>query len=99
MDELQTLIRMPPVSGENIQSKGGDFETVEEQQLRELPPSATLVAKTLEDGEMTSSSIEEESLLPSRTVRYALKRLEESNLVTSRPYPGDPRKRVYKLVK
>ncbi|GGJ09290.1 ArsR family transcriptional regulator [Halobellus salinus] len=66
--------------------------------LRELPPSAKLVAKVLEgDAPLSQGQLAEESLLPDRTVRYALNRLEEAGLVGSRYSFQDARKRVYYL--
>ncbi len=66
--------------------------------LRELPPSAKLVAKVLEtDAPLSQGQLAEESLLPDRTVRYALNRLEESGLVNSRYSFQDARKQVYYL--
>jgi len=64
--------------------------------LRDLPPSAKLVAKVLETEEpLSQGELAEESLLPDRTVRYALNRLEESELVGSRYSFTDARKQVY----
>ena len=66
--------------------------------LCELPPSAKLVAKVLEDTTpLSQGQLAEESLLPDRTVRYALNRLEEQELVDSRYSFHDARKRVYFL--
>jgi len=66
--------------------------------LRELPPSAKLVAKVLEtDSPLSQGQLAEESLLPDRTVRYALNRLEEVGLVGSRYSFRDARKQVYFL--
>jgi len=66
--------------------------------LRELPPSAKLVAKVLEDdAPLSQGQLAEESLLPDRTVRYALNRLEEADLVESRYSFRDARKQVYFL--
>ena len=66
--------------------------------VRELPPSAKLVAKVLEYNEtMTQQQIAEETLLPARTVRYALNRLEEENVINSRFSFADARKRLYTL--
>jgi DNA-binding MarR family transcriptional regulator len=68
------------------------------ERLRELPPSAKLVAKVLEtDAPLSQGQLAEESLLPDRTVRYALNRLEESDLVGSRYSFHDARKQVYFL--
>ena len=66
--------------------------------LRELPPSAKLVAKVLEiDDQLSHAELVEETLLPDRTVRYALDRLEGESLVESRMSFRDARKRVYIL--
>jgi DNA-binding MarR family transcriptional regulator len=67
--------------------------------LRELPPSAKLVAKVLEGASpLSQGQLADESLLPDRTVRYALNRLEEEELVDSRYSFHDARKQVYFLV-
>ncbi|PSQ39987.1 ArsR family transcriptional regulator [Halobacteriales archaeon QS_9_68_42] len=66
--------------------------------VAELPPSAKLVAKVLEyDERLTQSQLAEETMLPPRTVRYALTRLEEIDAVDSRFSFTDARKRVYTL--
>jgi DNA-binding GntR family transcriptional regulator len=66
--------------------------------LRELPPSAKLVAKVLEgDAPLSQGQLAEESLLPDRTVRYALNRLEEQGIVGARHSFRDARKQVYFL--
>jgi DNA-binding MarR family transcriptional regulator len=66
--------------------------------VRALPPSAKLVAKVLEYNEtLTQSQLAEETLLPPRTVRYALNRLEEAGAVDSRFSFADARKRLYSL--
>jgi len=68
------------------------------ERLRELPPSAKLVAKVLEtDAPLSQGGLAEESLLPDRTVRYALNRLEDEDLVESRYSIKDARKQVYLL--
>jgi DNA-binding GntR family transcriptional regulator len=73
-------------------------ETEFRDRLRELPPSAKLVAKVLEtDAPLSQGRLAEESLLPDRTVRYALNRLEESDLIGSRYSFKDARKQVYYL--
>ena len=73
-------------------------ETEYRERLRDLPPSAKLVAKVLEiDAPLSQSQVAEESLLPDRTVRYALNRLEETGLVESRYSFHDARKQVYFL--
>lgn len=66
--------------------------------LRDLPPSAKLVAKVLEgDAPLSQGQLADESLLPDRTVRYALNRLEDVGLVGSRYSFRDARKQVYFL--
>jgi DNA-binding MarR family transcriptional regulator len=66
--------------------------------LRELPPSAKLVAKVLEDeAPLSQGQLAEASLLPDRTVRYALNRLQDTGLVDSRYSFTDARKQVYYL--
>ena len=68
--------------------------------LLELPPSAKLVVKVLEmDGPLPQGELAEESLLPDRTVRYALNRLDEEGLIESRHSIADPRKQVYALAR
>jgi DNA-binding MarR family transcriptional regulator len=68
------------------------------ERLRELPPSAKLVAKVLEsEARLTQKELANESLLPDRTVRYALNRLEDAELVVSQYHLGDTRKQVYSL--
>lgn len=66
--------------------------------LHECPPSAKLVAKTLEyDGPLTQQQLAEETLLPRRTVRYAISRLDEIGVIESRISLTDARKQVYQL--
>ena len=66
--------------------------------VRDLPPSAKLVAKVLDYNDtLTQSQIVEETLLPPRTVRYALSRLEDAEVVEGRFSFSDARKRLYTL--
>lgn len=77
----------------SVADRGPGWEAV-----AEMPPSAKLVAKALEyNGQLTQSAIAEETLLPSRTVRYALSRLEDADVVESRFSFTDARKRIYNL--
>lgn len=70
------------------------------ERLRDLPPSAKLVAKVLEsDSPLSQGQLADESLLPDRTVRYALNRLEDVDLVGSRYSFRDARKQVYFLLR
>lgn len=87
---------MSTTASGDVQSTLSEAEIIE--RLRELPPSAKLVAKILEGSEpLTQGVIVEESLLPDRTVRYALNRLEDAGLVDSRHSFRDARKHVYFL--
>ena len=66
--------------------------------LPDLPPSAKLVYKVLEySGAMTQKEIVEESMLSARTVRYALERLEEIDIVSEDVYFADARQNLYQL--
>jgi DNA-binding MarR family transcriptional regulator len=67
-------------------------------EVRDMPPSAKLVAKVLDYNEtLSQTQLAEETLLPPRTVRYALTRLEEADVVESRFSFSDARKRLYSL--
>jgi len=69
-----------------------------QERLRELPPSAKLVAKVLQvEGTMSLEEVAEESLLPDRTARYALNRLTDADVVSVRHDPYDARKRLYAI--
>ncbi|CAI48428.1 NP_1176A family transcription regulator [Natronomonas pharaonis DSM 2160] len=66
--------------------------------LADLPPSAKLVYKVLEyNGAMTQKDIVEESMLSARTVRYALERLEDIDIVSEDVYFADARQNLYEL--
>ncbi|MFC6862206.1 MarR family transcriptional regulator [Halomicroarcula sp. GCM10025817] len=76
----------------------GDTEPTGWDAVRDLPPSAKLVAKVLEYNDtLTQSQLADETLLPPRTVRYALNRLEDADVVDSRFSFADARKRIYSL--
>ncbi|GAB6861768.1 winged helix-turn-helix domain-containing protein [Haloplanus litoreus] len=69
-----------------------------ESSIRELPPSAKLVVKTLEyEGSLTQAELAESTRLPDRTVRYALRKLEAADLVSSRISFVDARQRIYSI--
>ncbi|WP_425498404.1 ArsR family transcriptional regulator [Halogeometricum salsisoli] len=73
--------------------------TRENSELRDLPPSAKLVYKTLEyTGESTQQQIIKESQLSPRTVRNALQRLKEIDAVTEDVFIPDARKSIYRIV-
>ncbi|WP_247004901.1 MarR family transcriptional regulator [Halosolutus gelatinilyticus] len=64
--------------------------------IEELPPSSKLVYKVLEyEGSLTQEEIAAESRLCSRTVRYALGKLEGRGLVDSRVSLDDARQSKY----
>lgn len=85
---MSTSEPIPDESG-----RDGSWEAV-----ADLPPSAKLVAKVLEYNDtLTQSELAEETLLPPRTVRYALTRLEDRNVIDSRFSFSDARKRLYTL--
>ncbi|MHA1926053.1 MAG: MarR family transcriptional regulator [Candidatus Thorarchaeota archaeon] len=65
---------------------------------QELPPSAKLVLKVLEyQGQLTQKEIVEETLLPARTVRYALSILISDGLVSKRVSLRDSRQGLYRV--
>jgi transcription initiation factor IIE alpha subunit len=66
--------------------------------IQDLPPSAKLVAKTLEyEGDSTQLDLVESTRLPPRTVRYGLTQLQEIGVVTSRLSIMDARQKIYSL--
>jgi len=74
--------------------KGKDGESIIDQ-----PPSAKLVYIVLEQkGPMTQKKLIEESLLPGRTVRYALKQLEDAGLLEEEFHFADGRQKLYRLI-
>ncbi len=67
-------------------------------QIGHLPPSAKLVYKVLESGgQLTQKDLIRETLLPSRTVRYALGRLKKEQFLTERMFFVDARQSLYEL--
>jgi NAD+ kinase len=65
---------------------------------QDLPPSAKLVLKVLEyQGQLTQKEIVEETLLPARTVRYALSILISDGLVSKRLSLRDSRQGLYRM--
>ncbi|MEY7849697.1 MarR family transcriptional regulator [Natrarchaeobius sp. A-rgal3] len=69
------------------------------ESISDLSPSAKLVYKVLEyEGAMTQEEIVAESRLCSRTVRYALGKLEEGGIVASRVHLEDARQSKYWIV-
>jgi len=64
--------------------------------LKNMPASSKLVYKILvHEGSMTQKEIISASLLPERTVRYALDMLLKNNLIAKQPHFIDARQAVY----
>jgi DNA-binding MarR family transcriptional regulator len=71
---------------------------VQVQKIGHLPPSAKLVYTILKaNRQMTQKDIIRESYLPERTVRYALSRLKEENVLTEYLSLADARQSLYRL--
>jgi len=69
---------------------------IENSELDDLPPSVKLVYLVLQESEtLTQSELGDRTLLPDRTVRYALTRLEDRDLVEKRPDLRDARRQEY----
>jgi len=74
------------------------LKDVNYQKLERLPPSAKLVFKALESkGRMTKKEIVRETILPSRTVRYAINRLKEEEILVERFYFIDSRQSLFEI--
>lgn len=70
-------------------------ETVEHK-LANLPPSAKLVFVVLDhEGKLTQKQLVEETRLSYRTVRYALTRLKDSNVIDGEISFRDARQTLY----
>jgi len=64
----------------------------------DLPPSAKLVFVVLSEHErLTQAALAEETLLPQRTVRYALDELREAGVIREELNIMDARQRFYSL--
>lgn len=64
--------------------------------LVNLSPSAKLVFRVLQhDQPLTSRDIAEKTLLPKRTVRDALSKLDDADLAEEHVDPQQPRTRLY----
>lgn len=73
---------------------------VADKQLLDLPPSAKLVFWVLEEkGPLTKKQIAEETLLSSRTVRYALNQLDEIDVIDEQTHSMDNRMKIYRVSK
>ena len=74
---------------------GRRSEAVRER-LEDLPPSSKFVYTILEyNGRLSQQEIIEETMLAPRTTRYGLTKLEEADLVDSRPAVHDARQTCY----
>ena len=72
---------------------GNDAEKIEH-----LPPSAKLVYTILKaNRQMTQKDLIRETYLPPRTVRYALARLKQENVLVERLHITDARQSLYGL--
>lgn len=66
--------------------------------IDDAPPSAKLVYKVLEyNGALTQKEIVERSMLSQRTVRDALTRLRELEIVSEQVYIPDARQNLYEI--
>lgn len=65
-------------------------------ELDELPPSCKLVYVTIREHDgCTQQDLADHTRLPTRTVRYALTRLDDHGLISSRPSVQDSRQTRY----
>jgi transcription initiation factor IIE alpha subunit len=68
--------------------------------VQELPPSAKLAWLVLEEIEpATQADLCEHTTMPERTVRDALNRLLDREVVTAKPKLSDPRQSLYTVEK
>lgn len=66
------------------------------EQLSELPPSAKLVFYVLkQQSPLTQKEICDDAMVSDRTVRYALKRLDETELIKAQISFSDARQQLY----
>lgn len=78
--------------------KNTSVNEIRTAQIGHLPPSVKLVYKVLETrGQLTQKDLVSETSLPSRTVRYALNRLKDENVLVERHYLIDARQSLYCL--
>lgn len=71
---------------------------LDEKTLLQFPPSAKLVIKVLEHHEkLSQQELHAKTYLPSRTVRYALQRLQEEGFIDAEVNIRDARQRLYSL--
>lgn len=67
--------------------------------MEKLPPSAKLVLKVLIEKKIVRfKDLQEQTKLPTRTLRYALKILREKGLIKTLPCLDDARERMYSIL-
>ncbi|WP_338604648.1 winged helix-turn-helix transcriptional regulator [Sulfolobus tengchongensis] len=67
--------------------------------MEKLPPSAKLVLKViLEKKVIRFKELQEQTKLPTRTLRYALRVLREKGLIKALPCLDDARERMYSVL-
>ena len=68
------------------------------EDIENIPPSSKFILKILEyEGPLTQKQIVEKTMLPPRTVRYALNILLEKGLIVKKASLRDTRQYVYSL--
>ncbi|GGM64415.1 DNA-binding MarR family transcriptional regulator [Halarchaeum rubridurum] len=73
--------------------------STQQNPVEDLPPASKLVYLTLEDAApATQRELAEATMLPRRTIRDALRRLRDVDVVEARPNPRDGRMRLYDVV-
>ena len=67
--------------------------------MEKLPPSAKLVLKILLEKKIIRfKDLQEQTKLPTRTLRYALRILREKGLIKTLPCLDDARERLYSIL-
>ncbi|MFW9806140.1 MAG: hypothetical protein ACFFFK_05375, partial [Candidatus Thorarchaeota archaeon] len=95
-DSSATFVKFSEERVESLRGKLLAKTETAEDVAHELPPSAKLVFKVLEyKGQLSQKEIIEESMLPPRTVRYALSLLMSEGLVTKKLSLRDSRQGLY----
>lgn len=85
----------PSTSENTAPTEWPPTDSVDCDQIRDLPPSAKLVAWVLaENWALPPAAIADRSPLPRRTVRYGFNSFKETELLIIRPSPRDARKQV-----
>lgn len=75
-----------------------DKESMLDEIIGDLPPSAKLVAKVLEyEGSMSQSEISDRARLHRSTTRYALNQLIDEEVVEVRASLSDKRQLIYEI--